>query len=1353
MDPAYGCVQLYPYQKGQVHYRPYYCPNTESVPTPMYADLAQFPMNYECCPWGSNYGYSYPVLGHGCCNPSHFPGHYAWRPPYSHVPPVHCNGNHSSFQSTHPIPYVPVHDYSIGHPRYEYERNMPHDHHCCGCLNHSCNKREERNVRIEEEDPDLGRKANESLVPLQSKNFPIVWFPPDSRNNKEDRKSNDLEYTNQKEDSHNNPKSIEQKPTVWNGWFPHDVNNLESLKQKGGDRERKQNQQDDGKGNFPFPIFWMPYKPEEMDKKEHPVNNVGPEPSPELIKPADSGDDFKVNGEHNINVSSRKKDIPVKQVDQHDDGKGHFPFPIFWMPYKPREMDKKEHPVNNVGPEPSPESVKRADSGDDFKVNGEHTNINVSSRKKDIPVKQVDQHDEKENLGNYKTKESNTSVKDLFDNGEKRHSEGSAKRKSPSPPKASKLPPVCLRVDPLPRRKNSKGSSRSLSPPGEKGKLNHSYNEESILSNSSKTAKPDTINDNEFKEEMTNKKTIEAKEGKTEQGGSVDVNTATPPNLPVTSEKDIWENQTDERSTEEKPSTECTRADKADVKGQSDDTGSQIVEKEELSRGKEVIANEVEEPKRKKLTDLKAAIIIQSAYRGFAIRRREPLKKLKQIAKVREQIAVIKLLIQEMELSSDIRLDNKKINMIGETIMNLLLKLDTVQGLHPCIRDIRKSVARELVSLQEKLDLLINKKPEASPGHESANGGDEGALKETKDDASTQGGHGVENTSVDSILSENTNEAGTHLVECHDQLEGGSKYENMEISEPMLVEDQLGGNLENKSTEISESCGIEIIEAGPKPDVKLGDEQSCEVQEKKEESISVPLTESGKEMTNSPTIDGDTSPSELADDDIDAQGCIEHRKIESGKCDVMENKVKADVEQAKQIEEGSKAQLVSTELKDNIRHDENKEDIELSVPKASDIQVQAEEEKMSLINEFVKISDNTDDKIGSEEMMGDKIGDAGAEFDENTSQPSQNTGVKMKESKAANDKTGSEEMVEDMPGDDIAESDECTSQPPCTMGPKITESKGGVDKIGSVDVVDDKPGAELPGELVEEKLGDAMAKSDECTFKPPHNTGFEIEEREEAEHKIKSEEMADGKLGYAIAYPDKCTSPLPQNAGEEINGLIEASDEWKQQMCEEPCQGENEMNTVPEAFGGDDPKKSSTCGKVLDTSTERKASLAQEYKGEQFQPDQDIEVQESESSGGNEKTATDHCFFAASECDVPDVMACVPAEVTEVENENISPASLTASHGSHDSSDMTERNKKLMEENEKLREMMEKLIKAGQEQLATISSLSGRVEDLEKRLSKKKKLKGKSYKAPSSGLSFKKPSYDHLKNRTMGMAM
>ena len=52
---------------------------------------------------------------------------------------------------------------------------------------------------------------------------------------------------------------------------------------------------------------------------------------------------------------------------------------------------------------------------------------------------------------------------------------GDKKRQSASSPKGSKLPPVCLRVDPLPRKKNGNGSlslssrSRSPSPPSSKG--------------------------------------------------------------------------------------------------------------------------------------------------------------------------------------------------------------------------------------------------------------------------------------------------------------------------------------------------------------------------------------------------------------------------------------------------------------------------------------------------------------------------------------------------------------------------------------------------------------------------------------------------------------------------------------------------------------------------------------------------------------------------------------------------------------------------------------------------------------------------------------------------------------------
>lgn len=55
--------------------------------------------------------------------------------------------------------------------------------------------------------------------------------------------------------------------------------------------------------------------------------------------------------------------------------------------------------------------------------------------------------------------------------------------------------------------------------------------------------------------------------------------------------------------------------------------------------------------------------------------------------------------------------------------------------------------------------------------------------------------------------------------------------------------------------------------------------------------------------------------------------------------------------------------------------------------------------------------------------------------------------------------------------------------------------------------------------------------------------------------------------------------------------------------------------------------------------------------------------------------------------------------------------------------DENDSNERLLEKNEKLRQMMQKLMEAGKEQLDVISSLTGRVKDLEKKLAKKKKMR------------------------------
>ena len=82
---------------------------------------------------------------------------------------------------------------------------------------------------------------------------------------------------------------------------------------------------------------------------------------------------------------------------------------------------------------------------------------------------------------------------------------------------------------------------------------------------------------------------------------------------------------------------------------------------------------------RTNLSDEAAALLIQSAYRGFEVRRWEPLKKLKQIAMVQEQVVAVKDKIHALESSSDLQNDDRQRLVIEEMIMSLLLKLDAIQ--------------------------------------------------------------------------------------------------------------------------------------------------------------------------------------------------------------------------------------------------------------------------------------------------------------------------------------------------------------------------------------------------------------------------------------------------------------------------------------------------------------------------------------------------------------------------------------------------------------------------------------------------------------------------------------------------
>ncbi|CAI9277968.1 unnamed protein product [Lactuca saligna] len=553
MYPTYPRTDSYPYH---------------TKPRPIEMDHG---MNLPYYPWpyASHHSYPIPQGCHSCCNHSYFGCPYSFASPYPypyphHSPPFHTHGFYPPFPGAHPAYTVPPPHYSMEQPRYDYDKNTPTTtttttHHCSGC---------EKKSNIGQEEAEVEKKTF-----LKDSPYPIMWVPPSYM------KTTESKNTNEKENHSHEPvlKTIEPSKQGGNGEIPQE--------------------------SFPFPIFWLPSRNNEVGNK-----------------------DMK-EGNHNHDEKTRKKNANEKENHSHNPvlkpieaskqgGNGEipqesFPFPILWMPPKNNEVGNKDMKEDNQNAD---EKTRKNDEAESEKSSKHGV-------QKVIPVKQ---------LG---TKEEKASQK------------------------TSKLPPVCLRIDPLPRKKKS--SSRSPSPPGDKER-----------------SKVSTMEDSKsFKQQTQSSEDLNNNSKKVEKDSVVD---------------------------------SCSG------KGVEQDGSS------------EVEASKVEKRKRKILSEDEAVLMIQSVYRGFEVRKSQPLMKLRQIAQVGKQVVELRNRIQDLESS----MDNKQKLIIGETIMSLLLKLDTIQGLHPIVRDVRKSVAKELVGLQEKLDSLTFVKSETlSEATESQKKENDGALE------------------------------------------------------------------------------------------------------------------------------------------------------------------------------------------------------------------------------------------------------------------------------------------------------------------------------------------------------------------------------------------------------------------------------------------------------------------------------------------------------------------------------------------------------------------------------------------------------------------------------------------------
>lgn len=99
-----------------------------------------------------------------------------------------------------------------------------------------------------------------------------------------------------------------------------------------------------------------------------------------------------------------------------------------------------------------------------------------------------------------------------------------------------------------------------------------------------------------------------------------------------------------------------------------------------------------------------ATVTIQSHWRGALVRRSRPLEKLQVIHQVRQDLKahlqVLAGAAQFEKLCGDAR---ERVRW-SECAMALLLRLDSVQGAHGDVRDVRKVVTKEVIAFQEIVD-------------------------------------------------------------------------------------------------------------------------------------------------------------------------------------------------------------------------------------------------------------------------------------------------------------------------------------------------------------------------------------------------------------------------------------------------------------------------------------------------------------------------------------------------------------------------------------------------------------------------------------------------------------------------
>ncbi|KAL6193405.1 hypothetical protein ACLB2K_034489 [Fragaria x ananassa] len=126
-----------------------------------------------------------------------------------------------------------------------------------------------------------------------------------------------------------------------------------------------------------------------------------------------------------------------------------------------------------------------------------------------------------------------------------------------------------------------------------------------------------------------------------------------------------------------------------------------------------------------------AALKIQKAFRGYLVR-----KSVTKIAGINREVDEISERVAKKETADLVRTDAKERLKVVETLMSLLLKLDSVKGVDSGVRDLRRSVIKKAIALQEKVEASAANH-QTGGGHESAEPVTDSGLECSEESAET----------------------------------------------------------------------------------------------------------------------------------------------------------------------------------------------------------------------------------------------------------------------------------------------------------------------------------------------------------------------------------------------------------------------------------------------------------------------------------------------------------------------------------------------------------------------------------------------------------------------------------------